>query len=60
MRRNHAVLFAVAAGLLLFHEVPRPATIIGAAIVVVSTLFISWREHQLAKRSANPSLQSPD
>jgi drug/metabolite transporter (DMT)-like permease len=54
------LVFAVAAGLLLFHEVPRPATIIGAAIVVVSTLFISWREHQLAKRSVEPSLQTPD
>ncbi|WP_062099455.1 DMT family transporter [Caulobacter sp. CCH5-E12] len=54
------LVFAVAAGLLLFHEVPRPATIIGAAIVVGSTLFISWREHQLAKRSVEPSLQTPD
>lgn len=54
------LVFAVAAGLLLFHEVPRPATIIGAAIVVGSTLFISWREHQLAKRSVEPSLQAPD
>ena len=54
------LVFAVAAGLLLFHEVPRPATIIGSAIVVGSTLFISWREHQLAKRSVEPSLQTPD
>lgn len=46
------LVFAVGAGLLLFHEVPRPATLIGAAIVVVSTLFISWREHQLAQRAA--------
>lgn len=45
------LVFAVGAGFLLFHEVPRPATIIGAAIVVASTLFISWREHQIAKRA---------
>jgi len=46
------LVFAVGAGLLLFHEVPRRATILGAAIVVVSTLFISWREHQLTQRTA--------
>lgn len=46
------LVFAVAAGLLLFHEVPKPAVILGAAIVVASTLFISWREHQLAQRKA--------
>jgi drug/metabolite transporter (DMT)-like permease len=45
------LVFAVGAGLLLFHEVPRKATLIGAAIVVASTLFISWREHQLARRA---------
>lgn len=46
------LVFAVGAGFLLFHEVPRTATLIGAAIVVASTLFISWREHQVAKRAA--------
>jgi len=46
------LVFAVGAGLLLFHEVPHRATIVGAAIVVVSTLLISWREHQLAQRIA--------
>jgi drug/metabolite transporter (DMT)-like permease len=46
------LVFAVVAGLFLFHEVPRKATLIGAAIVVASTLFISWREHQLAQRAA--------
>jgi drug/metabolite transporter (DMT)-like permease len=46
------LVFAVGAGLLLFHEVPHRATVLGAAIVVVSTLFISWREHQLTQRTA--------
>ena len=46
------LVFAVLAGLLLFHEVPRTATLIGAGIVVASTLFISLREHQLSKRAA--------
>ena len=45
------LVFAVAAGFLLFREIPRPATLVGAAIVVASTLFISWREHQLAQRA---------
>ncbi|KQV62286.1 MULTISPECIES: DMT family transporter [unclassified Caulobacter] len=49
------LVFAVGAGLLLFHEVPRRATIFGAIIVVVSTLFISWREHQSAQRTAQPA-----
>lgn len=40
------------AGLLLFHETPSPAVLIGAAVVVVSTLFSSWREHQLSRRKA--------
>jgi len=46
------LVFAVGAGFLLFHEVPRQATIVGAAVVVASTLFISWREHQAARRTA--------
>jgi len=45
------LVFAVIVGLLLFHEVQHAATILGAVIVVGSTLFISWREHQLAKRA---------
>lgn len=50
------LVFAVGAGLLLFHEIPKPATLAGAAIVVASTLFISWREHLLAQRAkAQPS-----
>jgi drug/metabolite transporter (DMT)-like permease len=47
------LVFAVGAGFLLFHEVPQPAVVAGAAIVVASTLFISWREHQLSKRVAD-------
>jgi len=44
------LVFAVIAGLALFHETPSPAVLLGAAVVVVSTLFISWREHQLSRR----------
>lgn len=45
------LVFAVGAGFVLFHEIPKAATLVGAGIVVASTLFISWREHQLAKRA---------
>jgi drug/metabolite transporter (DMT)-like permease len=44
------LVFAAAAGFLLFHEVPTVWTLAGAAIVVASTLFITWREQQQARR----------
>jgi drug/metabolite transporter (DMT)-like permease len=46
------LVFAVIAGLVLFHESPSPAVLVGAAVVVFSTLFISWREHQSSRRKA--------
>ena len=45
------LVFTAAAGFLLFHEVPGPWTLAGAGVVVVSTLFITWREMQLARRA---------
>jgi drug/metabolite transporter (DMT)-like permease len=46
------LVFAVAAGLVLFHETPRPAVLAGAGVVVISTLYISVREHRQARRKA--------
>lgn len=43
------LIFSAAAGFFLFSEVPTIWTLIGAAIVVASTLFITIREQQLAK-----------
>ena len=43
------LVFTAAAGFFLFHEVPGPWTIAGAGVVVASTLFITWREQQIAK-----------
>ena len=40
---------AILMGLLLFHEVPDPRVIMGAAVIIGSTLYITWRETQLAK-----------
>ena len=54
------LVFAVLVGFLLFHEVPKTATLIGAVIVVGSTLFISWREHQVSKRAAALTVQAPE
>ncbi len=42
------LVFTAAAGFLLFQEIPTVWTIAGAALVVASTLFITWREHRLA------------
>ncbi len=43
------LVFTVIVGLTLFHEVPSVWTVAGAGIVVASTLFITWREAQLAR-----------
>ncbi|HEX6859728.1 MAG TPA: DMT family transporter [Caulobacteraceae bacterium] len=40
------LVFAALAGFVLFHEVPGPLTLLGAGIVVASTLFITWREQR--------------
>jgi len=46
------LVFTTLAGLLLFHELPGVWTIVGAGVVVASTLFITWREHVAATRGA--------
>jgi drug/metabolite transporter (DMT)-like permease len=43
------LLFAVAAGYLVFAEVPDAWTVAGAAIIVCSTLYITIREARLAR-----------
>jgi drug/metabolite transporter (DMT)-like permease len=45
------LVFAVILGFVLFHETPRPRTVIGAAIVVAATLYITLREHHLTRRA---------
>ena len=45
------LVFTTATGFFIFHEVPGWATIFGAAIVVASTLIITFREQQLARRA---------
>ncbi|WP_293906545.1 DMT family transporter [Phenylobacterium sp.] len=43
------LVFSAAAGFFLFNEVPSGWTLLGAGIVVASTLFITLREQQLAR-----------
>lgn len=45
------LLFAVGAGFLVFTEVPDRYTLIGAAIIIVSTLYITYREAVLARQA---------
>jgi drug/metabolite transporter (DMT)-like permease len=52
------LVFTALIGFVAFHEVPGWTTILGAVIVVASTLVITWREQQTAKAeklaAANP------
>ena len=44
------LVFGAAVGFVLFHDVPTAWTLAGAGVVVASTLYITWREQQLAKK----------
>jgi len=54
------LVFATAAGVLIFHEVPSIWTLSGAGIVVASTLFITLREQQLARSAKLSAVVDPD
>lgn len=43
------LVFTVVVGFALFSEIPSIWTVAGAGVVVASTLFITWREHQVNK-----------
>ncbi|MDQ0465377.1 drug/metabolite transporter (DMT)-like permease [Caulobacter ginsengisoli] len=42
------LVMTVIVGFILFQEIPAWTTILGAAVVVASTLYITWREQQIA------------
>lgn len=50
------LVFTVIVGFLLFAEAPGIWTIVGAGVVVASTLFITWREHMANKAAAAAKL----
>ncbi|MGK2910855.1 MAG: DMT family transporter [Sphingobium sp.] len=44
------LVFAVLIGLALFHEIPDGLTLVGAAVIVGATLYITWREHRITRQ----------
>ncbi len=48
------LVMSLAIGLVLFQETPNPITMAGAAIVIASTLYITWREARLVKPPVQP------
>lgn len=43
------LVFAIVLGFVLFGEVPNAITMLGASIIIGSTIYITWREAQLGK-----------
>lgn len=48
------LIFAVILGYALFREVPSQMTMLGAGIIIASTVYITWREAQLGKAQPTP------
>jgi drug/metabolite transporter (DMT)-like permease len=46
------IVWAVAFGIIVFGDVPAPATILGAAIIVAAGLYIFLREKRLGREEA--------
>jgi drug/metabolite transporter (DMT)-like permease len=49
------LIFAVLVGMIVFHDLPAPLTILGALIIIASTLVITLREARLAKPTPPPT-----
>jgi len=49
------LIFAIVLGYALFHEVPNHMTMIGAGIIIASTVYITWREAQLGQTKLPPA-----
>jgi drug/metabolite transporter (DMT)-like permease len=47
-----AMVWAAALGYLIFAEIPQPAVMIGAGIVVAAGIFIFWREGAILRKQA--------
>lgn len=43
------LIFAIVLGYALFREVPNGVTMLGAGVIIASTLYITWREAQLGQ-----------
>lgn len=51
-----ALIFAAAIGFLVWQEVPPWTTLLGAAVIVASGLFVIYREARLAARGRKPTI----
>lgn len=51
------LVWAVLFGWMFFNETPRATTLIGAAFIVASGLYIFFREQQLGKAAAEPAVE---
>lgn len=54
--RYSRMIFALIIGYLIFDEIPDAATLIGAAIIIVSGIYTVWRETRLRRASLNETL----
>ena len=48
------LVFAVALGYFLFQELPNQMTLLGAGVIIGSTIYITWREAQLGRPKLTP------
>lgn len=48
------LVFAVVLGYALFQELPDRMTLLGAGVIIASTVYITWREAQLGKPKLTP------
>jgi drug/metabolite transporter (DMT)-like permease len=48
------LVFAVALGYFLFNELPNRMTLLGAGVIIGSTIYITWREARLGKPKLTP------
>lgn len=48
------LVFAIVLDYLLFHDVPNAMTMLGAGVVIISTVYITWREARLGRNAAPP------
>jgi len=53
------LIWAVVFGWIFFGDVPRPAVLYGAAIIIAAGLFIFFREQQLGRRPSADASQTP-
>lgn len=51
------LVWAMIFGWLFFHETPRATTLVGAALIVLSGLYIFFRERRLGKPPSEPALE---